>query len=584
MSNKKATRNPPKSSVIENALAMLLESVQEQNLVAATRNDSEDGDYFQSEIERLDCLAEDTIFAAESVLPIARRSAAALLCRRNALVPIHRLPYEILTLILLESLDFENGFDQTALQSLAQVAHRWWEIIKSEPQFWTCVLWPRDDMASNIPKAKTLPLQLFDRTYWPEPQTEILEQKMKSLLQTHADRWFKISIVSGLAHISPLFTEVLEKSSFSRLEVLKMMGIRGVFHVELGHLERLREAWLSFVPCRGHGPDPINPAPLLKYLYLELSDWDSYPVSCLASFLRHCPSLQELDILGLSSYEVEDEDDTQSRPPSFISLPALRSLSIGHTAESEDRPDIQILGLIRCPKLANFKIRCGLYPHPDTDEDQVAQGIDAAGVFRVLRASSQFEPDALPMSSAVRNIGDSVYFNVVLEPNQVKVQAQNRGAPEHLPVDLILPAYPLDMEKFSRDILPCLTSFDIPIELISSDRFEQGGSRWADILDRFRNVTVLEFRGALDSVMELLEALSQPSSSLPGGGPRAPRLETLRLHNPFGYISRAPDIHKMPPHIAEMLEKRRGLFKSAGMMKEFGPKLEDEGHPLRMEW
>ncbi|KAG9046320.1 hypothetical protein FS837_004634 [Tulasnella sp. UAMH 9824] len=417
-------------------------------------------------------------------------------------------------------------------------------------------------MASNIPKAKTLPLYLFSRQYWNESPTDILQQNIKSLLQTYADRWFKISIVSGLAFISPVFTEVLEKSSFSRLEVLKMMGIRGVFHVELGRLERLREAWLSFVPCRGHGPNPGNPAPLLKYLYLDLSHWESYPISCLASFLRHSPNLQDLEILGLSNHE----DDSQSRPESFISLPALRSLAIKHTAESEDSPDIRILGLIRCQNLANFKIRFHVYPDPDTDEDPDTEGFDAAEVFRVLRAPSQFEPDALPMSSAFRNMRDSVYFNVVLESNNVKVQAQNRGAPEHPLVDFILPTCRLDMENFSRDILPYLTSFDIPIELISSNRFKQGGSRWAHILDRFRNVTILEFRGTLEPVMELLEALSQPSSSLPGGGPRAPRLETLRLRHEYGYISWTADANQMAPQIAAMLKKRRELFEFAGMV------------------
>ncbi|KAG8912345.1 hypothetical protein FRC00_004726 [Tulasnella sp. 408] len=561
MPSEKAIRYPPKSSVVEETLAMLLESIQEQNLVAAPLNDQRDGDSYQSEIERLDCLAEDRILAAESVLLAARRSAAVFLRRRNALVPMHRLPSEVLALILLESLDFENGFDQTALQSLAQVAHRWWEIIKSQPRFWTCVLWPGVDMASNIPKAKTLPIQLFNRQDWLSNPTDFLERNIKSLLQTHADRWFKISIVSDVTYIPALFTEVLEQTAFSRLEVLRMVGVHGVFHVEICRLERLREAQLSFIPCSGHGPDPTNPAPLLTHLYLQLSPYESYPISCLASFLRHCPDIQRLDILDLSNFEAED--DTQSQSPSPICLPALRSLSTKHLSSSEAIPEVQILGLIRCPNLANLNIRYDV--DPDTDEDADAEGIDTAGVFRVLRASSQLEQDALPMTSAVRNIGDSVYFDIVLESNGVRIRARNRGAPgESCPVDVRFPASQIDMKDLSRDIVPYLTSFEIPIELTSFDHVEQDG--WGDILDRFRNVVVLEFRGNLEPVTELLEALSQPASSLPHGGPRAPRLETLKLPESFDYASWTPDIHEMSPRIVKMLEKRRGLFRSAGMV------------------
>ncbi|KAG9046321.1 hypothetical protein FS837_004635 [Tulasnella sp. UAMH 9824] len=493
MSSEKATRNPPKYSVIENALAMLVESIQEQNCVAA----------------------------------------------RNALVPMHRLSSEVLALILLESLDFENGFCQKALRSLAQFAHRWWEIIKSQSRFWTCVVWPGDDMALSIRKARTLPLQLLARN-GRHPRSTDLQQNIKSLLRAHADRWFKISIVSDWGRVSRLFSEVLERSAFSRLEILKMVGVSRVFHVELGRLERLREAWLSFIPCRGHGPDPTNLAPLLTCLFLKISRYKAYPVSCLASFLRHCSNLQELDILDLSNFENEDEDDTQIQPPSFISLPALRSLSIEHTAGTDASPDVQILGLIRSPNLANFKINYyHLDPDPDAEAEGDVEGIDAVGVFRVLRDSSQFESDALPMSSAVRNIGDSVYLGVVFETSCVQVRAESRGAPGSRPVDLQLSAFNSDIEDFSRDILPYLTCLDIPIELTSLNHLEQGG--WGHILDRFRNVT-------------------------PNGGPRASGLETLKLRDQFGYVSWTADIHEMPPRIAEMLEKRRELFKSAGMV------------------
>ncbi|KIO27006.1 hypothetical protein M407DRAFT_243481 [Tulasnella calospora MUT 4182] len=90
MSSEKATRHPPESSVVQSALAMLLASIQEQNHHSAMLNDQRESDSFQSEIERLDRLAEDrriatesVQLAAESVQLAASRAAAALLRLRK---------------------------------------------------------------------------------------------------------------------------------------------------------------------------------------------------------------------------------------------------------------------------------------------------------------------------------------------------------------------------------------------------------------------------------------------------------------------------------------------------------------------
>ncbi|KIO27005.1 hypothetical protein M407DRAFT_23697 [Tulasnella calospora MUT 4182] len=571
MSTEKATHNPPESSVVESAFSMILASIQEQNRHSATPNDQCESDSLQSEIERFNRLEEDNIFAvqyvqlavesvqlvaesaklaAKSAQLAARRARASLLRQRNATVPLHQLPSEILVLILLETLDVETGCDQMTLRNLAQVAHRWWKIIKSEPRFWNCIVWPGDDIALAIRKAGTLPLQLT-RQSW-SSRSRNPEQDTGSLIRAHADRWFKISIRHSWG-APRLFADALEQSAFSRLEVLHMEGIVEVAHVEIGQIERLREALLSFIPCWGHGPKPINPAPLLTNLYLKLSSLGSYPSACLASFLRHCPNLQQLKIQDL--WEDSDRDNTHSQSSSIISLPALRSLRIENLSKGEHSTEIPILGLISCPNLATLQI------HYSLERDR--EGVDAAAVFRALWASSQLKPDALPMRSVVRKMGDSAYFSVHVENDQVRICAENRGSPKAPPVDFILPAYGLNMDDFSRDILPHLTSFDIPIEL-TTHRLDQGGGHWSDILDRFRNVTVLLFGGTAEPVQELIEALSQPSSSLPGGGPRAPRLEALRLQD--AYYTTSWLVDQFAPHIAAMFEKRRGLFKSAGMV------------------
>lgn len=63
--------------------------------------------------------------AGEALQHAAQTEAALLRRRHNALLPIHRLPLELLSAILINSVDEDLLHRMEALQPLAQVAWRW---------------------------------------------------------------------------------------------------------------------------------------------------------------------------------------------------------------------------------------------------------------------------------------------------------------------------------------------------------------------------------------------------------------------------------------------------------------------------
>ncbi|KAG8924446.1 hypothetical protein FRC01_011491, partial [Tulasnella sp. 417] len=505
-----------------------------------------DEDALHSEIEHLDRLAADTNFVAKWFQLAVRREDALVRRRRNSLVPLHQLPAEILAMILLDSLDFEGGFGQKALQSLAEVSHRWWTIIKSQPRFWTCVGSLEDDIALNIRKAGTLPLQIISDTECRPPSG----QEIVSLVRAHAHRWFKIRIQSDQMG-DPLF-QALAGYAFAGLEFLEINGFPHTVHLELRNIERLRQARLSLIPCVGHGRrQQTQPAQLLTSLSLVLSEHGKYPCACLSSFLRQCPNLRDLEICGLTADS--NKARTSDLSSSLISLPSLRSLLIQNFSHRFVGTEFPLLSCLRCANLTTFTI---LYSMQQPGQ------VDPVAIVRQLCVPSQPEAEALPMDSVLRNIGEQVYFDILIHLGQVYIMAQNRGTSETSPMRFGFYVSPPTTEVFTRDILPHLTLLEIPIEIRITSYVEAGS--WSKILDRFQNVTVLEFSGPTDLVQELIGALSQSSSSPYGVAPRVPRLEMLSIDDKYRNFWSA-NIDQMAPIVAVMLEKRRGLFKSAGM-------------------
>ncbi|KAG8905526.1 hypothetical protein FRC00_013206 [Tulasnella sp. 408] len=111
------------------------------------------------DVNRLDRLAWCYQVASEALQRVAQTRVTRLRRQRNALLPINRLPPELLAGILLESVNNRRP-RIWALQELAQVTWRWWQIVKAEPQFWTYICPPLECVELQIRKAGVLPLHL----------------------------------------------------------------------------------------------------------------------------------------------------------------------------------------------------------------------------------------------------------------------------------------------------------------------------------------------------------------------------------------------------------------------------------------
>ncbi|KAG9020500.1 hypothetical protein FS837_008161 [Tulasnella sp. UAMH 9824] len=111
----------------------------------------------EPDVNNLDRLAWCYQVASEALQLAAQKRVIRLRRQRNALLPINRLPPELLAAILLESI--RNRRPRIlALQELGQVTWRWWQIIKTNPQFWTHICPPLESVELQIRKAGILPL------------------------------------------------------------------------------------------------------------------------------------------------------------------------------------------------------------------------------------------------------------------------------------------------------------------------------------------------------------------------------------------------------------------------------------------
>ncbi|KAG9004836.1 hypothetical protein FRB94_002003 [Tulasnella sp. JGI-2019a] len=95
-----------------------------------------------------------------------------LLQKRNTLVPIHRLPVELLVKIFIQALEMEDEDSEwsghmyfSRLHNLAQVAREWEQIVKSFPEFWTYIDTGihQSLLGAALTKSRDLPLTVFAR-------------------------------------------------------------------------------------------------------------------------------------------------------------------------------------------------------------------------------------------------------------------------------------------------------------------------------------------------------------------------------------------------------------------------------------
>ncbi|KAG8941423.1 hypothetical protein FRC04_004216 [Tulasnella sp. 424] len=190
---------PPAPEAVAQALALVLKSMEDSEPAGDL-----DGRDIESRMTHFNRLVSRCQVAGEALQLATQREAALFRRQRNALLPINRLPPELLSAILIKSVTL---WERRGSQLLAQVAWQWWQTIKSDPQFWTHITPPLRGVELQTRKAGILPLSL----YWLIDMESKDRDAFKDLLQRYAERWTTIVVADsdcGMDALEVLYTSL----------------------------------------------------------------------------------------------------------------------------------------------------------------------------------------------------------------------------------------------------------------------------------------------------------------------------------------------------------------------------------------
>ncbi|KAG9020510.1 hypothetical protein FS837_008147, partial [Tulasnella sp. UAMH 9824] len=314
----------PPPETVDQALTILLNAMGQ-----GETGDKDSGqENLEPDVNHLDRLAWCYQVASEALQLVAQTRVIRLRRQRNALLPINRLPPELLAGILLESINNRRP-RIWALQELAQVTWRWWQIIKADPQFWTYICPPLESVELQIRKAGILPLHLD----WTVRRGSTDPDGFKRLLEDHAERWTSMNFDSYRDGVG---LQVLCTKRFPRLIYLRAHQIDDTvdenWKLNFAECQNLQEAYLPIMPYFSASHSSTPPVHL-RILHLDLGSMESNSSSDLESLLHLTPELVSLEVENLYV------DATPPSPPDapIINLPTLRRLGFTNVGGGRGR-------------------------------------------------------------------------------------------------------------------------------------------------------------------------------------------------------------------------------------------------------
>ncbi|KAG8895864.1 hypothetical protein FRC01_012159, partial [Tulasnella sp. 417] len=316
---------PPPSEAVDQALAILLNAMGQGE---PGDTEGQENPHTELDANHFDRLAQRCQVAAEALQLAAQTQAALLRRRRNALFPINRFPLELISKILVQSLNDDQLPRTEALQELAQVQWRWWQIVKSDPQFWTYISRPLKSVELHIRKAGGLPLHL----YWEFAMDYPDQIQFRNLLEAHAERWASINFEG---YREDFGLQVFCTKRFPRLTYLNLCQtnseLDGNWRLNFAQYPNMQEANLPIMPYFS-ASSASNPPIHLRILRLDLSSMNTLSSGDLESLLQLTPQLVELEMEGLFT------DKSPPSPPDapIINLPMLRRLAFLNVALERD--------------------------------------------------------------------------------------------------------------------------------------------------------------------------------------------------------------------------------------------------------
>ncbi|TFY78101.1 hypothetical protein EWM64_g5912 [Hericium alpestre] len=229
----------------------------------------------------------------------ANNMALAMRRRRNNLLPISKLPDDILSRIMILYRDISNAEFTHPLRWLAVtlVCCRWRTLALGSPLLWNCIYWkamhatgsspPEGWIMAFLQRFAEVPLDLDVHMYH-------LESDIQDLLISHSFRWRNVVLRAAPAHIPSLIQRLT--ASTPLLESFRIIRDVGLF---AGPREDSRgSSNMEFlVPENTFG----GHAPSLRLLALtnSIHVHPNSPFLCLLTSLEVCADLHERNILAV---------------------------------------------------------------------------------------------------------------------------------------------------------------------------------------------------------------------------------------------------------------------------------------------
>ncbi|KAG8939443.1 hypothetical protein FRC04_006590 [Tulasnella sp. 424] len=493
---------------------------------------------------------------------MAGQKRAALIRRqRNPLTPINQLPSELLSAILIKSVNDDPLHRTKSLQILAQVAWKWWQIIKSDPQFWTHIAPPMEGVELQIRKAGTLPLRLS----WTEDEDPSDEDDgtdwgaVGDLVQDHASRWsgIELELYDGREAV----LQALCTSHFPHLKNLRVhlsdeaLTMSEEWRLNLAQCPNLQAVQLPIMPYLPVTPSSNSPIHL-RTLHLDLRPMKSYSSHDLESLLRLTPQLVELKVKNL----LNDTNPPAPFGARIIDLPNLRCLEFTHAVTGEEQDWIPLLAQIRAPRLEHLGLQYG--------RKCVMGGQTIFTVLVTWPSASTNRPEEAPLHSVLRNAGPSAAWRIEHHGHSITVEAEGSGSGRVRLIFACDNRHP-SHNQFSEDTLTHLSPFGLPVDLEvlfwNSETTEL--EFWDEVLDATPSLRTFKVGNSVEIARRVMDRLSTKAPSSSSSSPRAPHLEKLD----FQWEDHSADIWLRSKYdedeaVQTMLDKRREIFIQGGVI------------------
>lgn len=428
---------------------------------------------------------------------------ARVTTQRNSLLPIHRLPLELLSCILEASLGHFDGatYPRTIkrLLTLTTVSRHWKDVLDQSPSVWGWIDTFRD-ASFAVRKSQHAPLSI-DLVNERELDISKLDQGFAPLLP-HSRRWQSLHIRMTTA-AAKHFTCVLDSLSTPNLQDLSLVVNldRCSMYPRFDGRNRhpLRRLVLS-----GINPSWDTVASLTELRSLRIADLrggNARPSrDQMTNILLDCIHLEELALSCLSN---NCADASVPPPPlSTIQAPVLRSLELTNIGDTEQAA-LWLLDCISAPNL------CGLSVLGAGYNGRIGNPI--ASILQRQRIDSPFPA----VIASLR--GRPVHVHMTQYTCQFEsAHVLKRGT--HKGLELILPEMSYD-DTCQRviDIVSIIVGdppLDLHLEKVTQTGFGPDPDPDPDFLHRLPSLSVLRIGWGVRNVEAFLRLLcSRPSSA-----------------------------------------------------------------------